>query len=82
MTTAHLTVFWQPGIAGLTMSRVVAIKLHVLVRSNTVEIATIPQPFYFDNQLRDAIDDGQIRREYSVTVAVAQPHLNSGMRQL
>jgi hypothetical protein len=55
------------------MSRVVAIKLHVLVRSNTVGIATIPQPFYFDNELRDAIDDGQIRREYSVTVAFRNP---------
>jgi type IV pilus assembly protein PilW len=65
--------FLPPGTAGLTMSRVVAIKLHVLVRSNTVGIATIPQPFYFDNQLRDAIDDGQIRREYSVTVAFRNP---------
>ena len=65
--------FLPAGTAGLTMGRVVAIRLHVLVRSNTVEIATIPQPFYFDNQLRDAIDDGQIRREYSVTVAVRNP---------
>ena len=65
--------FMAPGTAGLVMNRVVAVRLHLLVRSNTVAIATVPQPFYFDNQSRAAIDDGQIRREYSVTVAVRNP---------
>ncbi len=65
--------FMAPGTAGLVMNRVVAVRLHLLVRSNTVAIATIPQPFYFDNQTQVAIDDGQIRREYSVTVAVRNP---------
>ncbi len=65
--------FMAPGTAGLVMNRVVAVRLHLLVRSNTVAIATVPQPFFFDNQTQVAIDDGQIRREYSVTVAVRNP---------
>ena len=65
--------FMAPDTAGLVMNRVVAVRLHLLVRSNTVAIATVPQPFYFDNQTQVAIDDGQIRREYSVTVAVRNP---------
>ncbi len=65
--------FMAPGTAGLVMNRVVAVRLHLLVRSNLVAIATVPQPFYFDNQTQVAIADGQIRREYSVTVAVRNP---------
>jgi len=65
--------FLSPGTAGLEMDRVVAARIHVLVVSNATDIATVPQQFFFDNQLRDAIDDGQIRREYSVTVALRNP---------
>ena len=31
------------------------------------------QSYYFDRALQEAIDDGQIRREYSVTVAMRNP---------
>jgi type IV pilus assembly protein PilW len=65
--------FLSPDTAGLSIDRVVSIRVHVLVVSNAVAISAVPQPFFFDNQLRDAIDDGQLRREYSVTVALRNP---------
>ncbi len=65
--------FLAPDTVGLVMNRVVAVRIHLLVVSNAVGIAPIPQPFYFDNQNWAAIDDRQIRREYSVTIAVRNP---------
>ena len=38
------------------MDRVVAARIHVLVVSNATDIATVPQPYFFDNQVRDAIE--------------------------
>jgi len=63
----------SPGAAGLDMSRVVSVRIHLLVRTNANDISSGPQAYYFDQQLQAAVDDGQIRREYSVTVAMRNP---------
>jgi type IV pilus assembly protein PilW len=63
----------SPGAVGLDMSRVVSVRIHLLVRTNANDISSGPQAYYFDQQLQAAVDDGQIRREYSVTVAMRNP---------
>jgi len=62
-----------PSAAGLDMSRVVSVRIHLLVRTDANDISSGPQAYYFDQQLQAAVDDGQIRREYSVTVAMRNP---------
>ena len=63
----------SPGTAGLDMSRVVSVRVHLLARTNGVPVSSGPQAFYFDNAMQAAVDDGQIRREYSVTIAMRNP---------
>ncbi len=63
----------SPGTAGLDMTRVVSVRIHLLVRTNGNAISSGPQSYYFNNVQQAAIDDGQIRREYSVTVALRNP---------
>ena len=63
----------SPDTAGLNMTRVVAVRLHLLVSTNSNEISSGPQAYFFNNAMQPAIDDGQIRREYSVTVALRNP---------
>ena len=41
--------------------------------TNANAISSGPQAYYFNNAQQAAIDDGQIRREYSVTVALRNP---------
>ena len=63
----------SPGAVGLDMSHVVSVRIHLLVRTNANDISSGPQTYYFDQELQTAVDDGQIRREYSVTVAMRNP---------
>ena len=63
----------SPGAVGLDMSRVVSVRIHLLVRTDANDISSGPQTYYFDQALQTAVDDGQIRREYSVTVAMRNP---------
>lgn len=62
-----------PGTAGLDMTRVVSLRVHLLVRSNAVNAAYGAQSYYFDNAIQDPVGDGQVRREYSLTVALRNP---------
>jgi prepilin-type N-terminal cleavage/methylation domain-containing protein len=63
----------SPGEAGLIITRVVAVRIHLLVRTNGNQISTDTQTFFFDNAMQSA-EDGQIRREYSVSVALRNPN--------
>lgn len=63
----------SPETAGLDMTRVVAVRIHLLVVTNGNAISSGPQTYFFDNAQQQAVDDGQIRREYSVTVALRNP---------
>ncbi len=63
----------SPGTAGLDMTRVVSVRIHLLVRTDGNAFSSGAQAYYFDNALQPAVDDGQIRREYSVTVALRNP---------
>ncbi len=63
----------SPGAAGLNMTSVVSVRIHLLVRTNANAISSGPQAYYFNNAQQAAVDDGQIRREYSVTVALRNP---------
>ena len=63
----------SPGVVGLEMTRVVAVRIHLLVRTDGNAISSGPQAYYFDSAQQAAVDDGQIRREYSVTVALRNP---------
>ena len=63
----------SPGTAGLDMTRVVSVRVHLLVRTNGNAISSGPQAYYFNNAQQPAVDDGQIRREYSVTIALRNP---------
>jgi len=62
-----------PGTAGLDMSRVVSVRVHLLARTNGPVVSSGPQAYYFNSAMQAAVDDGQIRREYSVTVAMRNP---------
>ncbi len=63
----------SPGTAGLDMTRVVSVRVHLLVRTNGNAISSGPQAYYFNNVQQAAVNDGQVRREYSVTVALRNP---------
>lgn len=63
----------SPGTAGLDMTRVVALRVHLLVLTDGNAISGGPQAYYFNNAQQAAVDDGQIRREYSVTIALRNP---------
>jgi len=63
----------SPGTAGLNMARVVSVRIHLLARTDGNNVSTSAQAYYFNNAQQDAVDDGQIRREYSVTVALRNP---------
>jgi prepilin-type N-terminal cleavage/methylation domain-containing protein len=63
----------SPGAAGLDMARVVSVRVHLLARTNGNNVSTSAQAYRFNNAQHDAVDDGQIRREYSVTVALRNP---------
>ena len=63
----------SPGTVGLSMARVVSVRIHLLVRTNGNAVSSGPQSYFFNNQQQAAVDDGQIRREYSVTVALRNP---------
>ena len=63
----------SPGVVGLEMTRVVSVRIHLLVRTDGNAISSGPQAYYFDSAQQAAVDDGQIRREYSVTVALRNP---------
>ena len=62
-----------PGTVGLDMTRIVSVRVHLLVRTNANDISLGAQAYYFNNAMQPAINDGQIRREYSVTVALRNP---------
>ena len=65
-----------PGEAGLNMERVVSVRIHLLARTNSNNINPGAQSYFFDNEWRNfdnPVDDGQIRREYLVTVALRNP---------
>ena len=63
----------SPNTAGLDMTRIVSVRIHLLVRTNGNAISSGPQAYYFDDQMQAAVDDGQIRREYSLTVSLRNP---------
>ena len=63
----------SPGTAGLDMTRLVSVRVHLLVRTNGNNVSPGAQSFYFNNAQQVAINDGQIRREYSVTIALRNP---------
>jgi type IV pilus assembly protein PilW len=62
-----------PDSVGLEMDRVVSVRIHFLAHTNAVNLALGQQQFYFDNMYQVPIDDGQIRREYSLTLATRNP---------
>lgn len=62
-----------PGTAGLDMTRVVSLRVHLLARSDAVNAAAGAQSYFFDNAIQPPAGDDQIRREYSVTVALRNP---------
>ena len=63
----------SPGTAGLDMTRLVSVRIHLLVRTNGNNISSGAQGYYFNNAQQADIGDGQIRREYSVTIALRNP---------
>lgn len=63
----------SPGTAGLDMTRLVSVRIHLLVRTNGNNISAGTQGYYFNNAQQADIGDGQIRREYSVTIALRNP---------
>ena len=63
-----------PDTPGLDMTRIVSVRIHLLVVTNANAISSGPQAYYFNNtQHQAAVDDGQIRREYSTTIALRNP---------
>ncbi len=62
-----------PGTAGLDMTRVVTLYVHLLVRSDAINAAYGEQNYFFDNAMQAPVGDGQVRREYSLTVALRNP---------
>lgn len=63
----------SPGTAGLNMERVVSVRVHVLAKTDGNNVGTSAQAYYFNRTKHDAVDDGQVRREYSVTIALRNP---------
>ncbi|HVS23145.1 MAG TPA: PilW family protein, partial [Gammaproteobacteria bacterium] len=62
-----------PGSAGLDMTRVVSVRVHLLANTVADNVALGSQGYYFDDAVQPAVNDGHIRREYSVTVALRNP---------
>jgi len=62
-----------PGTAGLDMTRVVSLYVHLLARSDAVNASYGEQSYFFDNALQPPVGDRQVRREYSLTVALRNP---------
>ena len=63
----------SPETAGLDMRKVVSVRIHLMVVTEGNDIASGPQVYFFNNAKHDAVDDGQIRREYSTIVALRNP---------
>lgn len=63
----------DPETAGLNMANVVSVRIHLMVVTEGNNIASGPQSYYFNYIQQDAVDDGQIRREYSTVVALRNP---------
>jgi len=63
----------SPGAAGLDMARVVSVRIHLLASTDGTALNPGAQAYQFNNATQPAVDDGQIRREYSVTVALRNP---------
>jgi prepilin-type N-terminal cleavage/methylation domain-containing protein len=62
-----------PTDTGGITEQVVAVRIHLLARTEGDIVATSATSFRYDNGMRDAINDGQIRREFTVTVALRNP---------
>jgi len=63
-----------PETVGLDMTRIVSVRIHLLVVSEGNSISSGVQNYRFNNAQHTALqDDGQIRREYSTTVALRNP---------
>ena len=75
--TASPNRWMAPGTVGLNMERVVSVRVHLLAStSGNSDLSRGVQQYWFDNAYRnttDPVDDGQIRREYLVTVALRNP---------
>ena len=63
----------SPETAGLDMTNVVSVRIHLMVVTEGSQIASGPQTYFFNNAVQDPVDDGQIRREYSTIVALRNP---------
>jgi len=63
----------SPGTAGLDMTKVVSVRIHMMVVTDGNDISSGPQTYFFNNAFHEAEDDGQIRREYTTTVALRNP---------
>jgi hypothetical protein len=63
----------SPETPGLNMSNVVSIRIHMMVITDGNDISSGAQTYFFNNAQQEAEDDGQIRREYSTTVALRNP---------
>ncbi len=74
-TDANLVAnrWMSPGAAGLDMARVVSVRIHLLASTDGTALNPGAQAYHFNNAEQQAVDDGQIRREYSVTVALRNP---------
>ena len=55
------------------MTNVVSVRIHMMVVTDGNNLSSGSQSFYFNNAQREVEDDGQIRREYSTTVALRHP---------
>jgi prepilin-type N-terminal cleavage/methylation domain-containing protein len=75
--TASPNRWMAPGTVGLNMERVVSVRVHLLATtSGNSDLSRGVQRYWFDNAYRnttDPVDDGQIRREYLITVALRNP---------
>ena len=60
---------WIRAGNAFDMTQVVAVRIHLLTVTQGVDVAVGEAGYYFDSQTQQGGDDGQIRREYSMTVA-------------
>ena len=63
----------SPDTPGLDLTRIVSVRIHLMVVTNGNAISSGPQAYFFNNAQQNAVDDGQIRREYSTIVALRNP---------
>ncbi|MFQ5635195.1 MAG: PilW family protein [Gammaproteobacteria bacterium] len=61
-----------PDDPALDMTRVVSLRLNLLVRSDNDRLASAAQTYFFDDALVTAMDS-RLRRQYSITVALRNP---------